>query len=144
MISMPPTQGFSMPELKSANENEISRHIETTSDEASTMFISCKSYKRNIDIKLSHTTSLDSGRKLSHIPLFPGRRCSKSKMNQKRFEHKKTSNRKLRPLLDAAPATSWKNKFSSSKLSRRTSLVQRTHSPLFFNVSTPTPFFVLR
>jgi len=144
MISITPTQGFSMPELKSANENEISRHIETTSNEAaSTMFISCKSYKRNSDIKVSHTTSLDLGSKLSHIPLFPGRKCLKSKMNQKRFEHKKTSNRKLPPLLDA-PGTSWKNKFSSSKLSRRKSLVQRTHSPIFFNVSTPTPVFVLR
>ena len=80
---------------------------------------------------------------MSNIPLFPGRKRSKSKMKQKRFEHKNTSNRKLPLVLLDAQGTIGKNKFSSSKLSRRTSLVQRTHSPIFFNVSTPpTPVLV--
>lgn len=131
MLSLSPKHQSPMGELNSARGKELARRNITNSNDAS--FIRSRTYKRIRNRSMGKKRKENLDNRYLPMPLFPGRQPSKSKMKQKHFQF----NKPKVPLLYTR-GMERKKKCASSNLARRESLVQRSHSPIYFNVSTPT------
>jgi len=117
-----------MGELNSARGKELARRNITNSNDAS--FIRSRTYKRIRNRSMGKKRKENLDNRYLPMPLFPGRQPSKSKMKQKHFQF----NKPKVPLLYTRGMERNK-KCASSNLARRESLVQRSHSPIYFNIS---------